>query len=467
MSMNNDSKLTNRAYLTATNENLNKLLPSQTNNGGKTLVSDGTNASWVRAVRAGTGSNNRVSVIGDSRTRDLYVNTNRKNGRSWIAWANAYMQQSMRFVANYAQSGKRSDEYLAEAAFAPLLADASNMVIFGYPAVNDIGQAFSGYTDTDGQSITLVNVVDKVLARIVDRVQRLVASGKTVIVCTEPGAISLAASQVACVHDLNTKIRSTFASMAGVSLFDPVELIWARSTTSSAIAFKTGYSTDGTHANASQGQFIGKYAADKFFPAILTQIKDYGVDLATSSAQLFPNAGYATLTGGTTGNMTGTDPVPANVVISATAASLASYTLTSTVAEDGTGNEITITVTASGAVSVRIAHQGISVAGMTYTDNFVGGVDVTTVSSSNCRVYWIMQVYTHQGTNDGYDLYAFDATDVWPPTGAVSEVRMQSDPTSAPSGATSGLAINGRLILDFKAAGSVVVKLKDPTVYRK
>lgn len=408
-----------------------------------------------------------TSVVGDSRTRDMYVTGARKQARSWIVWANAYMNQVMDFVGNYATSGYRSDQFLAESNFANLMNDGSNLVIIGYPAVNDISQAAAGYVDVDGNAVTLTNVISLVLARMYDRVSRLVKAGKVVVVCTEPGATTMNAAQVAVTMNFNASLITMFQGMTGVKVFNPLTAIWARSTTVSAVAFNSGFSADGTHATARQGQVAGYYAATKFFSTFMVPRKRTGVDLRTSSAQLFPNAGYATLTGGTTSNMTGTDAIPGNVVIYASAASLASYTLTSAAADDGTGNEMNLTVTATGAVKVNFRHTGVPTTGLGYTDYFVAGADINVISASACRVYWETQIFTNQGTEDGYDLYAGDAADVWLVNGVTNPVRMQSDPTQPPAGSSTGLSIEARMVLDFKGAGSVNVKIKDPSVYRK
>lgn len=423
-----------------------------------------------RSAKSASGSSKRsitkLSVTGDSRTVDLYLTRRRKGGRSWPAWANAYMFQSMEFVACYAISSKRSDEFLAEANFVPLLTDGSTAVLIGYPAINDLSQAVGGYTDVDGNVVTLANAVDLIIKRLRDRVARLVASGKDVGLALEPGGQGLAAGSVAAVHELNARMKAEFASAYRVYLYDPTPLIWDAGTTNAAIVFKPGFTVDNTHATSRQGQVVGKDAAVNFFPRFAIQRKSYGVDLRTSSAQLFPNAGYAALTGGTVANMTGSDPVPANVALSASAAGLASYTLTSAPTDDG-GNEITLNVTATGAVQVRVIHQGIPTAGLGYTDSYVSGLDVNVLSASGCRVYWETQIFTTQGTEDGFDLYGGDGADIWMVNGATGPLRMQSDPTQPPPGSSSGIAPSGRLILDFKAAGGCQVKFKDPTFYRK
>lgn len=433
--------------------------------GGKT-VGLRNGAGEYLAGMGGQASGLKVSLIGDSRTQDYWLSQNRIGGRSWFAWANAYMGCPLEVIAEYATSGYRSDQYFIESNFSLMLVDGAQIAVLGFPFVNDISQAAAGYSDVDGNAVTLSNVQALVMARHQNRVQRLVDAGKTVVVCTEPGSTNFSAAQIAVLHSINAALRATYLGSPAVKLFDPVDLIWSRVMTASAIAIKGGYSADGTHATTRWGQFVGRYAAEKFFPGFLTPRKSYGVDLAIAT-QLFPNAGYTAATGGTTSNITGSDPLPANVVLNAAAAGFASYAASTASASDGSGNELTLTVTATSAGVVRLDHRNIPTAGLGYTDTFVGGLDVNVTASSNCRVYGDMQLFTNQGTEDGFSLYAGDVADVWTPDGTTGDVRMQSAPVQPPVGSFSGLAPQYRLFLDFKAAGSVTVKLKDPTVYRK
>ncbi len=433
---------------------------------GQPMLDDLSRNAVVRA--AGTDVfGYKTSLIADSRMQDYYLSGKRIGGRSWVAWANAYLGCALDVIAEYATSGFRSDQFFAESNFGLMLNDGAQIAIVGYPFVNDIAQAQAGYTDVDGNSVTLANVQALAIARHVDRVQRLVSAGKVVVVCVEPGATALNAAQVAVVHSINAELRDRYRGYGSVKLFDPLSIIWSKAISSTAIAFNSGFSVDGTHATARQGQRVGKYAAEKFFPTFLFVRKSYGIDIATSSAQLYPNAGYATTTGGTTSNITGSDPLPANVLLAATSAGIASYTATIADAEDGTGKELTLNISATGAVEVRVIHNAIPTAGLLYTDKFVGGCDCNVVSASGCRVYGDMQLFTSQGTEDGYALYAGDPADIWLVTGSTGEFRLQSDAVSPPVGSSSGLAPQWRVVIDFKAAGTCTIKLKDPSVYRK
>lgn len=408
----------------------------------------------------------KTSLIADSRTADYRISGTRTQGRSWIAQANAFMGDTLEVIASYARSGYRSDQYFAESNFGPMLTDGARIAIIGYPFVNDINDAGLGYTDEDGNVVTLANVQQIVMARHINRVNRLLAAGKVVIVCTEPGSTSLGAAAVAVVHSINQALRDAYQGMLGVHLFDPLSQIWSGATTNSVIVFKTGYSADGTHATTRQGAFIGQLAANELFSKILTVRKSYGNNPISSSAQLYPNAGYATATGGTVQQMTGTDAIPANLLLRAATAGLASYTATLATAEDGTGNELTLTVTSTGAVTVRLDHTGVSAAGVSYSTAWVGGLDVEVLSATGCRAYGAMQLFTNQGTEEGYALYAGDAADVWTADGKVPPARWQSDPATPPAGSSTGLAPQYRLWLDFKSAGSISIKVGNPTVYR-
>lgn len=411
----------------------------------------------------------KYSEIGDSRTIDTLVASNaiyRKSGKSWRNWSSAFMGGSLQLVGNYGQSGKRTDEYLAESNFASVLSDASDLVIFGYPAVNDISQAQSGYTDADGNAVTTANIASLVVARLVNRVNRVLAAGKFVVVSLEPGAESLNSSGVAAVYALNTLLRSTFGGMSGVRLFDPLHMVWNPSTTTATqIRFKTSFSADGTHPTSRQGRVVGKWAAANFWPSILTPRKRYGLDL-DKGQQLYGNIGFATLTGGTATNITVTDAIPANVRLIASAGSLITYTLTSAAAEDGSGNELLVTLTASNAVTGSLELNGVSTSGLAYTDFFVAGADVEILQQTNCKATWYAYLFSNEASETAYDLYQQDGADIAPTSPQTGSARMQSVPCTFPAGAASGMSVSARLSFVFSAAGTAQFKIKDPAIHK-
>lgn len=432
-------------------------------------VLDPDSSAALAASRFARPVSNKLSEIGDSRTIDSLVAFNapyRKSAKSWRTQSNAFMGQTLEPVANYGISNKRSDEYLAEANFAPMLSDASALCLFGYPAVNDISQAQAGYTDADGNAVTTSNVAALVCARILNRVNRVLAAGKFAVVSLEPGAESLNSSGVAAVYALNTLLRSTFGGMAGVRLFDPLHLVWNPSTTTATqIRFKTGFSPDGTHPSSRQGRVVGKWAAANFWPGIITPRKRYGLNL-DKGQQLYGNIGFATLTGGTTTNITAGDAIPANCRLISSVGSTITYTLTSAAAEDGSGNELTVTFTASGAATATFALNGVSTAGLAYTDFFVAGADIEMLQKTNAQAAWYAYLFATEASETAYDLYEQAASDIAPTSPMSGVQRMQNIPATFPATAASGMAVEARFSFVFSAAGVVQFKIKDPVIFK-
>ena len=170
---------------------------------GLDVLDEGSRAVFVNSFGV---SPTKFSMIGDSRTADLWSGGG-KSSRNFFNWACAYYKQAPILVGNYGASGKRSDEYLTNGNFETALADGSGVLIFGYPAVNDIGTAFTGYTDAFGNVVTLANAASVIVGNLARYWRKAVDAGKKVVVLTEPGSTVQVASQVAVMHEINALIK--------------------------------------------------------------------------------------------------------------------------------------------------------------------------------------------------------------------------------------------------------------------
>lgn len=414
------------------------------------------------------------SMIGDSRTADLTIGIG-TSSRNWFNWACAYYKQTPKLVGKYGASGKRSDEYLTNGNFELALADSAQFLIFGYPAVNDITQSASGYTDTYGRSVTASNVATYAIDNIITYAKRAVAYGKKVIFLTEPGSTSLPAAQVASVHEFNKLLKERVAEVAGAVLYDPCPLLWNPTGSTTLIAFKTNYSGDGTHAQQMAAHVVGADFAANVLPSLIPKVDTAPANINDSvvngTQQLFRNPLFNTVTGGTTGgNITlTTGTVPANVTISGSVAAGLAVTITSASNANGFGNDITFAFTSTGAVNARI-DLGTTLADWLLTDRFESRIelDIASGATNTNGVHAVTTIQTDAGTSSMYALYgAGDGPTSGPmPTSGETGLVLRTLRGPVPTGSTTKTAFNLRVLVAFSAAGACTVTLRRPGMYR-
>lgn len=416
------------------------------------------------------GSSFGFSMIGDSRTADLTIGTG-LNARNWFNWACAYYCQAPILIGNYGASGKRSDEYLTNGNFEIAMVDDSKWLIFGFPAVNDISQASSGYTDTFGRSVSLSNVAAYAVDNVISYAKRAVAYGKSVIMLTEPGSTTHNAAQVACVHDFNRRIKGRIAEVPGAILYDPCPLLWNPTSSTTLVAFRTNYSGDGTHAQQAAARAVGIDFATNVLPAILPKVDTAPANtsdtVANGTNQLFRNPLFNTLTGGTAGsNFTLTSGnIPANVSVSGGASGGLAATVTSGANAGGFGNDITFAFSCTSAVSARI-DLTTTVGDWNLTDLFEGRIelDIASGGSNVNGVYAEMYIQTDAGTADRWANYS-GASGPMVTTGDTGIV-LRTRKGGALAGSTSKTAVQLRILVNFSASGSQTITLRRPGIYR-
>lgn len=414
------------------------------------------------------------SIISDSRSADLMANGFGTSARNWWPWANAFHKAALRLVGSYGMSGKRSDEYLTSGKFEQAMADGSGVLVIGYPVVNDISQAFSGYTDADGNAVTLANVVDMTIARLVKYIKRAIRNGKRVVCFAETGATTLVASQVAAVHEFNRKYAKA-AKAAGAVFYNPCGIVWNQTASATLIAFKTNFSGDGTHAQQAMGRAVGKDFAAKvlplFVPAIDTAVANTSEVIANGVGQLFSNPLLTNLTGGTSGNITiSSGNVPNSVAVSGSAAGLLSVAITSTANADGFGNDVTFAFTATGAVKGRIDFTIPNATNWELTDVIQTGVEYDLAAGSAAGVYLQTQLNDNTGTRDAYTLFADvqggNTQGPAPGTAETGVVLRSLESTWNPAATAKGYLLH-RLVLDFPPAGGTsTITVRRPFINR-
>ena len=437
---------------------------------GLDVLDAGSRAVFVNSFGV---SPTKFSMIGDSRTADLWSGGG-KSSRNFFNWACAYYKQAPILVGNYGASGKRSDEYLTNGNFETALADGSGVLIFGYPAVNDIGTAFTGYTDAFGNVVTLANAASVIVGNLARYWRKAVDAGKKVVVLTEPGSTVQVASQVAVMHEINALIKKAALDVPGVILFDPCPIIWDPVGSATLLTKRTGYSGDGTHAQQMEARAVGKNFATNVLPLLLPKIDTAPAHLsdtvANGTRQLFRNPLFNTLSGGTTGsNITVTSgTVPAVVAVSGSVggAGLA-VVITSASNVDGFGKDVTFAFTATAAVTARIDLQA-TLADWNLTDTFESTLEVDIAAGSTATgVFFETGVLTDSATktNSLYDLYsgASGPMSAEAETGVVYRTRRGGVSVNS----STKTAVQGRLSVVFGAGTTAcTVTLRRPGITR-
>lgn len=318
-----------------------------------------------------------ISLMGDSRTAYTTVSGGSVyTSQSWFNAANARAGHRYILGTNAGGSGCRSDQFLGPLDLNAVAADNSGWVVIFSPAANDFGaQTGNGvpagvggqctnspgafpYTDNNGNTVTASNVGQLVAQNVINAAERLLSSGKKVIITEEPGASVGMVATVAQLYDLNARLRAYAAARPGqVWIWSYNQAVWNATGSTTAIAFKTNYSVDGVHYAP-----IGADAQAQAFNAAfqnLFPVYDFGAANenflnSTTALSLVPNPLFTTLTGGTsTGCGTITGNIPSGWQITCHNAAT-TVTVTSAADSAGYGNDITLAITTTGADSGEI-----------------------------------------------------------------------------------------------------------------
>ena len=401
--------------------------------------------------------------IGDSRTAQIYLTGTYKSSVHWFNAANALMGQSMKIAGNFGISAKRTDEYFNANLLSALATNAGWLVI-GMPAVNDIAQAATPYVNQNGVTVNLSNVAQVAFANIAAAALMALSAGKRVIINAEPGGTSMTPAMVGQVFELNQRLREFCENTAGCHFLDLASVSWNPTNSATALAFKTGYSLDGTHYSTLGAYYQGK-AFKAFIQSFVPPFEQACANVAevsgTWSSALLLNPLFQTLTGGTIsgGIALSSGSVPANMTV--TGAATSSVAITSAPEPNGFGNTVTFTITGSAADTVMIQWNAPSSSLWSLTDIFQGGVTASVAAgSSNAAIMFCNQINTDKGTLEQYDMYCArgGSTTGSGPTEAYS-YTLASAPSGVMAGSTSKGYLAPRLYVVLNAAGNATVTL--------
>lgn len=349
-------------------------------------------------------------LVGDSRasigsTASGYATTSSQ----FFNQANCLAGHRYQLGTNYGVSGNRSDQYVLSAIAAGILTSPSGFVLWFFPAVNDISQAVAGYTNTiDGTAVTTSNVGASCMNNIIYLASRLAALGKKLILCLEPGSTTFSTASIAAMYDLNLRITGYANATPGMYPFNANDVVWNNTSSATTIAFKTGYSVDGTHYTT-LGAFAAGVAFNTFiqttFAVADLAIASINAVQTTDPRSLVNNPLFNTASGGTiSGNSSVNGNVPSGWTFVG-GSSQTIVTITSSAEANGNGNAITIAITTATSDSLRFQSNAPSNANYTLAQWMQGGADVAVASgANNIATQFSLENVTNLANSQQYDL---------------------------------------------------------------
>jgi len=394
------------------------------------------------------------SMIGDSRAAALNAVAGQLDyitAYQWFNAANALNGHNMLLAANYGIAGDRSDQFL-NANLAAALSDTAGTLIFNSGAVNDIGQCWSSYLNTNGVIVDCSNVATVAASNIISAANAALGAGKRVILVSETGNTGFNPGQVGSVFEYNQLLQAYAASTSGVHYFDATPYYWSAATTATSIAFNPNVSVDGLHPNTLGSFYIGQ-AFGSWLAGVLPSYQYSAPAMASGSpADYLTNSLFQNPSGGSTiGAVSGAVPSGYSVIAGA------GTTISATSVPDpsGVGNDLVLSLSATAADTesavVAIPQKPRWSAG----DSTVSGAQVS-VAAGSANFYCFLQpiVYTAGGFTDAREMVsgAIDG----PGPAAAYVYDLQTKPLTIPP-AASGMSVN--LKLNFTAAGSAVVTI--------
>jgi lysophospholipase L1-like esterase len=400
---------------------------------------------------------NTLAAIGDSRIQSIcqdYPACNNYSARSFVNFGNALSGHRLTAVYDFGVSGDTSTQALARLPAALATRPAFLQITLG---VNDIG---GGSTDATPY------------ANIVTMARAALAQGTRPIISIDTGSSAFTTTQIGYLNDLNQRLRQFVAATPGAVLFDPSDTVLQHAN-SGTIAWKTGYSNEGLHANLLGSYWEGVAYAQLIqylIPALPTQSTVATESRGFGSSALLGNAMFYNATGGTLGTgATGT--VPNGFTVTATGAATVTVSTGASTTTDITGaaegNEVTLAVTCTSAATPTAPQSVYVQAGMTATD-FTGGttqaqagaeVSVASGATGLAGVTTYMNIASANGTNVVYDMLPDVGTNYGTIPGGYTAVHV-TPVVTAPTGTVTGANWFTRAYCT--GAGSFTFKVRRP-----
>jgi hypothetical protein len=385
-----------------------------------------------------------ICGLGDSRTQHIQDGSAPNNGYAgnhWITIFNDLIKQPLRVgcsqnVLTLGISGDRSDQYIQINGSA-WLSSPAGWLIMGEPCVNDIGQA-SGtpYTNVNGVSVTISNVAAICAGNVQAAVSQAIGLGHKVFMVADPGSTSDTSAQVTATLEVNRRNRDFCTTTPGCYWFDYTASVWNPTNSATAFAFKANYSSDGTHLGT-----LGEWAAALAFQ--------------TQFGSLFPsgNRGICNIAETNSTSPLSSGAVAANWTLNLPSVVTATITYVADPAGCGSDMQIALTATGSGTGYLQSNAQSAAASSLTDINQCTAEVQVAS-GSSNFSSYLIQQNVGNSAGQNTYDLYPLvsGAYQNWPTTAI--DLKMQTYPSTFPSGNASVSYVLCRIYFQFSAAGS-------------
>lgn len=421
------------------------------------------------------GNPNAVSMIGDSRTKDFYVDSlassRVRSSQHPFAWANALLDDRFDVAYNGGISGARSDVYLnttvnwrgvtTDNLTASLASNALWWTIFG--VVNDISygttaaQLWNGWGPGAGPSGASNTFIGWNAA-----IDMAILLGKRVILQTDPGSTGFNATQIGELNKFNRRLIQKARSARNIQVFDRASAVWDATAAGPGITFKTGYSSDGTHLLALGGYRVGVSLAnflDKLIPPRSNgRLTGAGMTKAQGGVNWAPNPLFKTATGGNifTG-VTGAAAAGLDIYRTGTATAVASVVS----AASGNGQRVAATFGAAGE-EIRI-DMALGNTGITVGDIFeaMGRIDIAAGATNLAGVYLKLEynINGYTGNLETQDMYA--AASLGPVSADAVTLGLHTEQAACPPYTTLD-ALYVRLGIVAAGAGSATVTWSEP-----
>ena len=418
-------------------------------------------------VGASMRNKNAFALLGDSRMAQYQVDApaivgaigNWKNSVHFLAHANAQLGQRINVVYSGAVSGNRSDQYLAHLDGA-IASPAKRLIIWG--SVNDIAYGCTASQVWTGVGMPTASIGIQAAAI------KAINAGMDVILVGDPGQVGLSSAKMGYVQQYNQFCREFCESFPNAYYFDAPSVVLDQTQTS--VAFKTGYSADGTHTLAIGAYNLGVSFASFISPLVTAfgQQPNAAWDVgANGGTNLLINPLFLSTTGGTAGAST-TGPIPNTWEVSGSA----QVSVVVSTAAGVCGNDLVLTLTASAAGTAQLFHyQNPPGNGANYGAPVAGdihqvGVEYTVdAGSSRFCPPAVRELLQLDGINfQPGDMYSGAANGPGPTT-AYTNV-LQSPKFVIPAFTTCnqwGWYLN----IAFDAAGSAVLRVRRPKLTKR
>jgi lysophospholipase L1-like esterase len=420
------------------------------------LVQAGVGAAAAEAIAGGFASSDVVSgsgygpvvvMDGDSRTANGVDAVLGYTAYGYGSWVRA-LAQCRPVTANFAVSGNTASDVRARTA---RVAALRPFAVVRWVGVNGIASGRSGASEA---ALTIASAQED-----------LAHGAQYVILLLETGFVGWGAGPVAEMLALNRALIAFAATNRNIRIVNTLDLVVDYTAAAQVpITYRSGVFADTVHPSVNLSYQIGARVA-----AVIDSLWK-GIDTApmlmpgdTSNLLSNPHFGTTAAISGWPG-WTGTFPTGwfgfQSGTVSITSAVQAN-------ASAGGVREVQLTLTASAAGNAQLWQD--PVAGIVAGDSIVGAAEIEVVGTPSGLQQVHSQIYTLVGgvTKQGMTLFYTGGYDPLPPASSWPQVAMtqRSPETSVVTvGAGTQTAMRFGLSVDFRTAGSAVVRFRKPYV---